>query len=579
VGAGEIYCFTRPINEATTTTNVYQKTAKLANDQAVSYGCIGSTSFSDGTYYAGLNGNSCKKDATGHGTAVFASMKIVGYTAAEFGTAATQNLFRKGVATEALINADDVVIGKITDTGAGIELEFSMNAKTVHAVAVLKKNLGTSKPTPADLTKALISYGLTKVTSSEFLMSPEVDTEVFATLELVGTTNAKLSVKAVKTKLKLGLADAIGLPVAELTIVVYVDRADTLAVNVIFSGKVDNGKDLADSTNALTLVTGAKLLASLQKPAFKIDGLTAVNWKQYPEHGMNVKVTLTIVGYDKTADVALLKKAFMSLGEAGFFEDTDIIIISRTDTSTATATAKSVDVVASVKFMNSVSLNLLVDLTTTAAQMKTKFVAAGLTLCTSVILPKLGHFGVVPLDASSSAIKPTAKLSTTITSTSLVPVTVKTATPAATPAATTTVKVFSVTSFATIDGYTVTTFTAAMKTAFIKGIATLFKALVADVTITTVTAGATGKIKIAYSIKVKDAAAQKSMSAVIVAATNVKLQAALKTGGLTLVTTVVKDTKAPTYVTTAPPVASSARSIKNLVSSLFVVFGVIASLA
>jgi hypothetical protein len=69
------------------------------------------------------------------------------------------------------------------------------------------------------------------------------------------------------------------------------------------------------------------------------------------------------------------------------------------------------------------------------------------------------------------------------------------------------------------------------------------------------------------------------MSAVIVAATNVKLQAALKTGGLTLVTTVVKDTKAPTYVTTAPPVASSARSIKNLVSSLFVVFGVIASLA
>jgi hypothetical protein len=563
-----------------TTTNVYQKTAKLANDQAVSYGCIGSTSFGDGTYYAGLNGNSCKKDATGHGTAVFASMKIVGYTAAEFGTAATQNLFRKGVATEALINADDVVIGKITYTGAGIELEFSMNARTMHAVAELKKNLGTSKPTPADLTKALISYGLTKVTSSEFLMSPEVDTEVFATLELVGTTKAKLSVTATETKLKAGLADAIDLPVAELTIVDYVDRADKLAVNVVVSGKVDDGKDLAESTNALTLVTGAKLLLSLQKTAFKIDGLTAVNWKQYPAHGMDVNVALTIAGYDKTVNVVLLKKAFISLGQAGFFEDTDIIIISRTDTATATATAKSVDVVASVKFMSSVNLNLLDDLTTTAAQMKTKFVTAGLTLCTAVILPTLGHFDIVPL-ASSSAIKPTAKLSTTITSTTVVPVTVatvKTTTPAK-PTPAKPVKVISVTSFATIDGYTVTTFTAAMKTAFIKGIATLFKALVADVTITTVTAGATGKIKIAYSIKVKDAAAQKSMSAVIVAATNVKLQAALKTGGLTLVTTVVKDTKAPTYVTTAPPVASSARSIKNLVSSLFVVFGVIASLA
>ena len=139
-----------------------------------------------------------------------------------------------------------------------------------------------------------------------------------------------------------------------------------------------------------------------------------------------------------------------------------------------------------------------------------------------------------------------------------------------------------------IVGYTTTTFNDMAKTAFKKGIASIAKVNHADVTIIKVTdhlhtrrrqllaSHAGNAVEAEYSIKVKDAAAETRIIKDLDGSTAMQLKTAFKTAGLDSIVEVEKKGKTNDGVIVS---SGGARNAKSLVSSLFVFFGVVASLA
>jgi 3-isopropylmalate dehydratase small subunit len=572
-------------------------TAVLANDKAVAFGCSGSHEM-DGMWMAGATHPSCSQD--GHGTEVFAAIELVGYTADTF-NATMQAAFKKGIAALTQVNAGEVHINMMTDhvhahrrqlleahSGNAVEIEFSVKAFTADSVTSVTKAL--TDATPAAMKTGLETAGLAMIVEVEVLMAPAHGTEVFSMIEIVGYTSSVFT-EETKGKFKMGIAALMASVGVAATDVQIVDiktapgRASgehdhrrrqllagqsALAVEVIFSVKVMDAAAAATLITALTAVTEELMAAGLRNGGFsdviKVERLMA------PIHGMPLYMSLELVGFNVEVFTDTMKgnfkSAFAAIADVNA-ADAHILKVADHEHAhrrqlLAAHSGNAVEVDLSVKSMNAVAATSFLNLNVTEEIMKTKFKAAGLDMLLEV------EFIMKPSAEKRKA--PVAPV------------------PAAIEDADANGEVF-----VTLElvGYSKATFNAGAQTQFKKGIATLANVNPLDVRIGQVTDEAhdhtahkrhlleghdEDAILVEFSIKVKDAFAETALVAALRGATTKQMTTALKAAGLDNLVEITVNT-APSNEAPVDMSVSGAYSVKSLISSVVVVFGVIASLA
>ena len=488
------------------------------------------------------------------------------------------------MATLFRVNAGDVHIDKITDhvharrrqllaahSGNAVEIQFTIKAFTadsVNAITTLANAM-----TPATVTTALQAAGLTTIVSVEILMGPAQGTEVFATLEVVGYTVATFP----KTEFMAGVAAVAKVPVAAVQLVSLTDHAHTHrrqllashsgnAVEVIFSVKV------MDHTAMTTLVTSFNLVTpALMVEGFKQAGLTTiveVLVLAKATHGMHVFLSLEIVGYNVATFNTTEKTAFktgLATIAGGHPADVRITTIAdhmhaRRRQLLASHSGLAVEIDSSIMLYNADEVTPFLNLatTTTPASMMAIFKTAGLASIVEVeVLKNASTTARVKKAMEVEPIKAADVKGTVLGKLEIV-------------------------------GYTTTTFNDMAKTAFKKGIANIAKVNHADVTIIKVTdhahtrrrqllaSHAGNAVEVEYSINVKDTATQTRIKNDLDGATAMQLTTAFKTAGLDSIVEGEKKGKTNDGVIVS---SGGARNAKSLVSSLFVFFGVVASLA
>jgi len=575
---GTFHCYNR--------TNMMAATAVLANDKAVAFGCFGNHPMGS-MFMAGATHTACAKD--GHGTEVFLSLEVVGYTNVTFDDVA-KAAFKKGIATLAQVNAGDVHINKITDhvharrrqllaghSGTAVEIQFSV--KAFNAASVTSVTTLAAAATPAAMKTALETAGLTTIISVEVLMVPAHGTEVFATLEVVGYTVATFNAAA-QTAFKTGVATVANAAVADVQIVLMTDHVHAhrrqllashsgSAVEVIFSVKV------MDYAAVTTLITGFNLVTpAVMKTGLEAAGLATiveVEVKAKPTHGMHVFLSLEIVGYNiatfNTAEKTAFKKGLATIASVGA---PDVRITTIADHVHASRrqllvshSGLAVEIDSSFMLFKAAAVTSFLNLTTTPEEMEATFKTAGLTSVLAVeVLKSASTTARVKKAMEVKPIKDTDANGMVFGKLEIV-------------------------------GYTTTTFNDMAKTAFKKGIANIAKVNHADVTIIKVTdhahthrrqllASHSGDaVEVEYSIKYKDAATQTRIQKDLDGATAMQLTTAFKTAGLDSIVEIELKGKTTNSIMTPDSGVSSggARSAKSLISSLFVFFGVVASLA